>query len=74
MYDLNEFNANFPAENHDLPAVATREFGDAISASKSDDKPKAGSIQSIIRGAFQAFASTIRPAAWSYVGKTKYSR
>jgi|TARA_B100002003_G_C13998763_1_gene482220 hypothetical protein len=74
MYDLNEFKANFPAENRNLPAVVAREFGDAISASQSIKAVEPGPIHLYCQTALRVFTSIVRPASWSNFGKTTIYR
>ncbi len=74
MNDLNEFKANFPAGNHDLPAVVAREFSDAMNAAQSVKMAKAVPIRLFYHTVFRTFPKAARPADWLHFGRTIFSR
>ncbi len=74
MYDLDQFKANFPAENHDLPAFAAREFSDAVHASQSLEAGKARLFRLLCQAALRAITAVARSATRPQFGGMKYSR
>lgn len=74
MHDLNEFKVNFPAGNHDLPAVVAREFSDAMNAAQSVKMAKAGPIRLFCHTVFRTFPQAARPASWLNFSRTLFAR
>lgn len=60
MNDLNQFKANFPAKNHDLPAVVAREFDDAMKASPAKNVGQAHRNHQIVGALSRPFIAVMR--------------